>query len=93
MPLQDFISQQQHVDYITGARLQMWHNADFVVLRGPATFTVSQNHRNSPQEPFVLEPSYSIKIRSGEVKKIVNQEYTGTHPGDWNTEVILVSED
>ena len=93
MGIRDYIVQQQNVDLVTDSKLQMWHNVDFVVLKGPITVAVTQWHRLSPSAAYEYEPTYTIKIHAGQTRKIACEEYSGTHPGDWNTEIVLVSED
>jgi len=93
MPIADYITKKKHVDFVTGARLGMFHNGDYVTLKGPITISVSQTHRRTEKEPWTTEPTYTIRIREAENRTITNKEYTRTNVGDWNTEVALVSED
>lgn len=93
MAIRDYIVQQQNLDLVTDSKIQMWHGLDFVVLKGPITVAVTQMHRQSTTAPFEYEPTYTIKIHDGQTRRIACEEYTGTHPGDWNTEIVLVSED
>jgi hypothetical protein len=93
MALQDYVIQQNNVDMLTEARLQMWHRGDFVVLKGPITVAVTQWHRMGEAAPYTYEPTYTVKIHDGETRRFAMDEYSGAHPGDWNVEVALVSED
>ena len=92
MGIQSYIVQELNIDLKTDARIQMWHD-DFVVLKGPITVAVTQNHRLSDRDPYIIEPAHTVRIRAGETKKFTNEQYRATHPGDWNTEITLVSED
>jgi len=93
MSIRDYIVQQQNLDLVTDSKIQMWHGLDFVVLKGPITVAVTEWHRLLPTDAFVYEPTYTIKIHNGQTRRIECDQYSGTHPGDWNTEIVLVSED
>jgi hypothetical protein len=75
-----------NIDAPTSTTLEMWHRGDTVELRGPITVLV---YVWSNDRPDTVSNTVTIK----DTMMIGNDEYSDTHPGDWNVKITLLKVD
>ncbi len=83
-----YVVAKNNVDRMEGNKLEMWHRDDMVELRGPITIEVYHWHLDIP-----FEKTETVTIVEGETYSVYLDEYSGTHPGDCNITVTLLTVD
>ena len=86
--IRKFIVFGDNVDKQTETVLEMWHGGDSVTLEGPITISVYTWREDGPGSA-----TNTYKLGTGEDKTFALEQYTESHPGDWNTRITLVSVD
>jgi hypothetical protein len=84
--LTHYIMGSNNVDQLTATTLAMYHRGDWVELKGPITISVLVWHTDDPSTV-----TNTVILKSGQTVTIGVDEYSETHPGDWNATITLVS--
>ena len=96
LDISQFVVGQNHADNINGALINMGHDYDNVILKGPITVAVWYIHAAVPIGPGVPRETTQpevVTISKGETKTFELVEGRENHPGDWNMYIWLVSVD
>jgi hypothetical protein len=96
LDISEFVVEQQHADTISGSAINMGHDRDYVVLRGPITVVYWYIHGATEIGPGVATektPPVMVTIPAGETHKFELVDGREDHPGDWNMYIWLVSVD
>ena len=88
LDISTYVVDSSNVDVLKGATLEMWHRGDWVELRGPTTIRVEGWSIDSSDTTSDI-----VNIAGGNSWRIELDEYSATHPSDWNYRITLLSGD
>ena len=85
--LTEFVIGAKGLDYLAADRAELWHNGDYIILK-PGIIVDLQNRHVLPDKTIEIQ---TTRTRITQETKIINEEGTQAHPGDWNTFVYAIS--
>jgi len=89
-----YVVDQQHVDNIIRAVINMGHDTDFVTLQGPITVAYWYIHAEQeifPGVPRTMTKPEVVVIPAGKTHTFELVDGREDHPGDWNMYILLLS--
>jgi hypothetical protein len=84
----DYITAMHGVDILTPAKVEMWHNGDYITLKPGIIVRYLRTQVQADKSSKVMEDT---TIRITQPLTLTNIEGTTDYPGDWNLCVYLVT--